>query len=79
MITDYIISSLSVNNCLIVIAILFSVIAIETGIIGGLATRCGSLRNLFRLTARAARHNSNNTRSNTHISNKNPNNKDKIM
>jgi hypothetical protein len=45
---------LSLEDAFIAIYILAIIGAIEAGIIGGLATRVGSLRNLFRLTASVA-------------------------
>ncbi len=46
--------ALTVNDLLIVAYIFAGIAAIEFGIIGGLATRVGSLRELFRLTAAVA-------------------------
>ena len=42
---------ISLDDAFLAIYILAAIAAIEGGIIAGLATRVGSLRNLFRLTA----------------------------
>ena len=46
--------AITLSDAWIIIYILTGIAAMEAGIIGGLATRVGSLRNLFRLTASVA-------------------------
>ncbi|MFC2066240.1 hypothetical protein ACFLUO_04160 [Chloroflexota bacterium] len=49
---------IDIKFAMIVVCILAAIAAIEAGIIGGLATRVGSLQELFRLTAAVADKNS---------------------
>ena len=54
-----ILEHITIQDAFIAIYILTTIAAIEAGIIGGLATRVGSLRQLFRMTAMIANNRTN--------------------
>ena len=58
---DKIASIVTTERVLIVLIVVACIASIEAGIIGGLATRVGSLRGLFRLTAYVANKRTHNT------------------
>ena len=63
---------LTKDALLVAIYVLAGIAAIETGIIGDLATRVGSLRNLFRITASIANKRAHNATNKKNITSNNP-------
>ena len=63
---------ITLDDAIVVIYVLVALAAIEGGIIAGLATRVGSLRNLFRLTSAIANEHSHNATNEHEIASKNP-------
>ena len=65
---------LTKDALIVAIYVLAGIAAIEAGIIGGLATRVGSLRKLFRLTASVSNDRSDNASKQKDITTNNPKN-----
>jgi len=70
---DNILACFTKTDLLIAIFVLAGIMAIESGIIGGLATRVGSLRALFRITAAIANKRANKTTNKTNPPNQHVN------
>ncbi len=64
------------DGAFLAIFILATIVGIETGILGGLVTRVGSLKNLFRITADEANNRTNNTRNKRNPSTQKPDSKE---
>ena len=63
---------ITLDDAVVVIYVLVLLVAIEGGIIAGLATRAGSIRNLFRLTSAIANKRSHNATNKHDVASKKP-------